>query len=70
MQLDQIFLDDFNSLIIFSSKNLDNMISKYAHCNKLSNENKDKLKCRLDYILKYYDKIILEEKEYYDDVPF
>ncbi|MCZ9885998.1 hypothetical protein OFR41_04085 [Brachyspira hyodysenteriae] len=46
------------------------MISKYAHCNKLSNENKDKLKCRLDYILKYYDKIILEEKEYYDDVPF
>lgn len=70
MQLTQIFLDDFNSLIIFSSKNLDNMISKYAHCNKLSNENKDKLKSRLDYILKYYDKTILEEKGYYDDVPF
>ncbi|WP_300744242.1 TIGR02391 family protein [uncultured Brachyspira sp.] len=70
MELNQKFLDDFHSLIKCSSKKLDNIILKYVNYNKLSDENKDKLKCRLDYILKYYDKIILEEKGYYDDVPF
>lgn len=70
LELSQIFLDDFNSLIRYSLQNLDNMILQYVNLNKLNNKNKDKLKFRLEYILKYYDKIILEENGYYENVPF